>query len=152
MNANLLQLSAAAALLLATPSIASAQTVGFGNAAPVSLNSCSFTASGAPRNLDTPLSFGGPVCFSGPQAADTIALGYVSSGNVPATAVRFVVSDGTFTQNVTATGSFAPGVQIDKTFGADRSANVDANATCSVAEVRFADGTSWHAIRDVANR
>jgi hypothetical protein len=151
MNNHILQLSAAAALLIATPSIASAQTIGYGNAAPVAINSCSFTASGAPRNLDTPLAFGGPVSFAGPQTADTIALGYVSHGNVPATAVRIVVSDGTFTQDVTAKGNFAPGAQIEKTFGADRSANVDANATCSVAEVRFADGTSWHAIREVAN-
>ena len=151
MNNRIIQLTAAAALLVATPSIASAQTVAYGNAAPVALNTCSFTASDTPRRSDVPIAFGGPAQFAGPHTADDIKLGYVNTGNVPATAIRFITSNGAYTQSVTATGTFAPGVQIDKSFASDQSTHIDNNATCTVAEVRFADGTSWHAVRQVAN-
>ena len=151
MNNRIVQLSAAAALLVSAPSIASAQTIAYGNAAPVALNTCSFAASDSPRTIDLPIVFGGPASFAGPQTADDIKLGYVNTGNVPATAIRFVTSNGAYTQSVTATGSFAPGVRIDKSFPSNQSTHVERNATCTVAEVRFADGTSWHAVREVAN-
>ena len=151
MNNRILHIAAAAASLLALPAVASAQTLGYGNAAPVALESCSFAASGTPRDYDVPLAFGGPLRFHGPQTADTIALGYTNNGNVSATAVRFVLDDGKSTQSVIAKGTFAPGVRIDKSFVAKNNENVASTATCSVAEVRFADGTAWHAVREVAN-
>ena len=151
MNNRFSKISAAAALLLALPAAASAQTLGYGNAAPVALDSCSYAASDVPLTLDKPIFFGGPLSFAGPKTADAIALGYTNNGNVPATAVRFVIDDGKSTQNVIAKGSFAPGVRIARTFVARDRENVASGAACSVAEVRFADGTSWHAVREVAN-
>jgi hypothetical protein len=70
---------------------------------------------------------------------------------VPATRVKLALKDGDYTQDITAKGTFTPGIRIDQTFAADTNANAAADATCRVAEVDFADGTAWHASpQDVA--
>jgi hypothetical protein len=149
----LLKLSAAAAILAATPALASAHTVAYGQS-PVTVNSCSITPSYEPASFDKPLAFGGPLGFAGPNdaAANSFAVDYVNKGNVPATTVKFTLGGGDRMQNIVAKGTFAPGVAIKQTYALDNGAVASANPNCTVAEVDFADGTTWQAPHEVASR
>jgi hypothetical protein len=151
MSHSLLKLSAAAALFIASPALASAQSVAYSNS-PVSVTSCSVAADNTtPSRIDFPIAFGGPASFYGSNQ-QAYALSYVNKGAVPATAVVLALSDGNGTQNVISKGTFAPGVQIARNFTATAQGAARENASCSVAEVDFADGTSWKAPHEVANR
>jgi hypothetical protein len=139
---------AAAALLAAVPTLASAQTVAFGNS-PVALTSCSVTTAYDPSEFRGPLQ----LMLTRVQESSDVALGYINKASVPATAVTFVVNDGSHTQRIVARGTFAPNVQIDRTVEADARIDWHDDAHCRVAEVQFADGSAWHADRrDLVNR
>jgi hypothetical protein len=148
MSNRLIELSAAAALLVATPSLAAAQTVAL-RGSTVSLTACNVNESFEGLGFNGPYSFRTGV----PQPTTDIALSYVNKANVPAKNITFAVKDGAYTQNIVAKGMFAPGVQIDKSFTADSEIGARPDAACTVAEVDFADGSVWHAAHaDVVSR
>ncbi len=135
MSYRIIELSAAAAIVMALPVVAAAQSVAY-STSPVALTSCSVNESFMPG-----LPFGGP-----PQqfVASGISLSYVNKSNVAAKTVKIVLNDGDRTQSLVATGTFAPGVEIERNFAANGATNARQNASCNVAEVDFADGSAWH--------
>lgn len=134
----------AAAVLSAVPMLAGAQSTAY-STSPVSIASC---------NLDE--SYATAYWFAeGPQqfASTSIALSFVNKTNISATTVTFVLNDGRQTHHLRDEGTFAPDVRIDRRFTIDTGTSVRQPATCSVAEVTFADGNVWRAeARDIARR
>ena len=134
MSRRIARLSAATALIAAIPALASAQSIVY-STSPVSITTCSVNDEYAPE-----LAFN-----QGVQRliSSDIELNFINRNNVPATTVTIVVQDGRHTQSLIDKGTFAHDVPIEHFFTAN---NVGAhpNATCSVAEVDFADGTVWH--------
>jgi len=144
MSNRILKLSAAAAMIVAMPTLAAAQTVAY-STSPVAVTSFSLSDTytpGLPFLDGTRVPVGGDV-----------ALNFINNSNVPATSVTFMLNDGKTAQSIVDKGTFNPGVAIDHTFAKDNVASAGRNATCNVAEVDFADGSVWHAApRDVAQR
>ena len=128
---------AAAALLAAIPAAALAQNT----AAPVSVAACQAYA-GQPLS---PVAFINTGITSGNLGSYTI--GFVNEANVAANHVGLDVSYAGSTQRVDERGTFAPNTRIDKTItGLSFLGYSGSDSSCSVAEVDFVDGTSWHAV------
>jgi hypothetical protein len=74
---------------------------------------------------------------------------FTNEGPVAADVVRFIVypGDGAKPQVITETGTFSPGVGIDRedNLGARTSAMGVGKPSCTVSYVHFTDGTSWAA-------
>jgi hypothetical protein len=134
MSNRILQLSAAAAMIVATPALATAQSVAY-STSPVAVTSCSVNAS-----LVMGLSPDEAVQFM----ASDIALKFVNKSNVPATTVTFLVNEGKYTQSIVDKGTFSPGVQIKHNFAVGSDISAFSDATCIVTEVDFGDGIAWH--------
>jgi hypothetical protein len=133
--------AAASLILAAAPAAACAQSVSY-STSPVTLTSCRTVSTYDPASF-TGLSELTPANLRQTQG---IVLSYINTAAMPATSVTFVFNDGGKTQRVVARGSFAHNVQIDRTIDADVS-GTNASAECRVADVQFADGTTWHADR-----
>jgi len=143
MSKRIIELSAAAAIVMALPVVA-AQNVAY-STSPVAVTSCSVN--------ETYL--GGIPSGGAPQQYVTsgFSLSYVNKSNVEAKTVKILVNDGDRTQSLVANGTFAPGVEIERDFSANGETSVRQNLSCNVAEVDFADGSAWHAApRNVATR
>jgi hypothetical protein len=73
---------------------------------------------------------------------------FTNTTNVTADVIRFTVNEGpgNKAQTVTETGTFSPGVGIDRedTFA---SSSTKIQPSCTVTYVHFTDGTSWTAPR-----
>jgi len=146
MSKDFLKLSAAVAIIVATPTLASAQSVAYGTS-PVAITSCGFNESYESGMI------GGELAMAPQFVASSIALNFVNKSGVPATSVTFLVNDGKNTQGIVDKGTFRSGVQIKHSFAAGSAIGTFSNATCNVAEVDFADGSAWHVARgDLANR
>jgi hypothetical protein len=131
MSNRILNLSAAAAMIVATPALATAQSLTY-STSPVAVTSCSVSDSYAPG---LPFNEGAQQLI-----ASVIALNFVNRSSVAATTVKFLLNDGKYTQSVLDKGTFAPSVQLVHTFAAD--GGTRARQTCNVAEVDFADGSA----------
>jgi hypothetical protein len=70
-----------------------------------------------------------------------LAITFVNTGAVPATAVRFAVHTGTTTEIIADNGTFSPGTGITHDFPIGSA--FGGAATVEVQSVTFADGTSW---------
>jgi hypothetical protein len=133
--------TAIAALAAGAPQAALAQNnvVAFGNG-PIAITSFhideSYQAGVAGGELD-------PASQPG---IESVRLKFTNTGVVPATVVKFVVSDDRATRVIVDKGTFSPGVQIDHNFVTGDGQDVRPNVTCTVAEVDFADGSSWRAV------
>jgi hypothetical protein len=139
----ILKLSAAAAMIVAIPALASAQSVSYSTSSPVAITSFDVDQSLSGTSNDEPPQF----------IASGLALQFINKSNVPVTTVKFLVNDGRFTQSIVDKGTFSPGVQIKHTFAIDGVIDALPNAKCSVTEVDFADGSAWHIDRgDVVSR
>ncbi|MDQ2858970.1 MAG: hypothetical protein M3R53_10020 [Candidatus Eremiobacteraeota bacterium] len=144
MSNRIIELTAAAAIVMALPVVAAAQNVAY-TTSPVAVTSCSVN--------ETYL--GGLPYGGAPQHYVTsgINLSYVNKSNVAAKTVKILMNDGDRTQTLVASGTFAPGVEIERNFSANGATSAQQNANCNVAEVDFADGSAWHAApRNVATR
>jgi len=130
---HLKEAAVAVAVVAAVPALACAQTISYG-AAPVSVTSCATSETAS----------GGPISFAGQmiRTTDSIDLGYVNTSTIAAASITFLVNDGNRQSSITARGSFAPGVHINRSFDATND-GVNAAAACKVAEVRFVDGSVW---------
>jgi len=151
MSNRILNLSAAAVMIVATPTLATAQSVAYSTSSPVAITSFSVNESYAPGMI-----MEGPITEAEEAQqfiASGIVLKFVNKSNVPATTVKFLVNDGKFTQSIVDKGTFGPGVQIKHTFAVDSNISALPNATCKAVEVDFADGSAWHIARgDVSDR
>jgi hypothetical protein len=125
---------AAVGLLLAAPAAASAQQTAY-STSPVTVKACNVSVSDAPYSA-------GPYSISAGYgiAHRSLELSFVNTGNVPASKVTFLVNDGGKSQQIEDRGTFTPGIRIDRDLSDVALGN---SANCSVAEVDFADGTSW---------
>ncbi len=134
---------AAAAIVFASPALASAQGVAY-SVAPVAVTSCNVDQSYQP----------GPNVDAEPQfVPSAIALKFMNKREVPATAVTFLVNDGQSTQTVVDKGTFSPGIPILHNFAVVGDLGVFSAATCDVTKVDFSDGSSWQKSHgDVAKR
>ncbi len=133
----------AAAALLAAPAAASAAQTPYGAASPVAIANCTAFAG-------TPLAAGATLGFAN---FGSYNVGFINGANVAAKHVGIDVNDGGTVQRIDENGSFASGTRIDKdalqqTYGGAYAGKLD----CSVAEVDFVDGSSWHAARATALR
>ena len=147
MSNHLQRLSAAVALIAACPATAFAQSVAYGTTPPVALTSFQIRETYASGIA------GGELQTAPEFIPNDIALTFVNTGNVAATSVRFVVDDGVQTQNIVDEGTFKPGVRIAHNFTPDGRLGALENATCQVAEIRFADGSIWRSARgELAHR
>jgi len=124
---------AAAIVAFGLPLTASAQQTAY-TAAPVTVGACE-VSSIVER-------VGGPGYFTLDLPQRNLHLSFTNTGKVPATKVSFVVNDGTSHQ-IDDRGTFTPGATIDREIR--DSAASEGAAQCSVADVQFADGSSWHA-------
>jgi hypothetical protein len=138
MSNRVFKLSAAAAMLVATPALASAEIVSYSTPSPVAITSFSVNESYASGTI------GGDVLEPPQFIPNGITVKFVNKSNVPATAVTFSLRDGTYSQSIVDKGIFSPGTQIKHTFGIDAGLDPFPNATVNVAEVDFADGSAWH--------
>jgi hypothetical protein len=119
---NIKAVAATAAILLAAPALASAQTT----AAPVSVSSSV-----------QPANFGASLYQQG-----EVRMTFVNQALVPATEVDFNLSShgqvlGTYADR----GTFSPGVKIDRFFTTQETAR---DQKIAIATVKFADGTVWN--------
>ncbi len=127
-----------AAVAIVAPVNASSQSLTSPVAAPIAIRTCrvdpSYVASSNP--------FYGPA-----QQSDggDVRLGFVNNGKVDIVSVRFVVMEGAYKQRLFVDGRFVHGVTVERTFKEDSSANGNEDATCTVAHIRYADGSSWPA-------
>jgi len=134
---------AAATMVVATPAIASAQIVAYGTASsPVVITGLRVDPAYAPGTI-------GGEAAEAPQFITKLDSGYimlkfVNERNVPATTVKFLVSNGRYTHSIVDKGTFSQGVQIDHSFAVESGLSELENATSEVAEVDFADNTAWH--------
>jgi hypothetical protein len=71
---------------------------------------------------------------------------FTNTTNVTADVIRFIVDEGpgNQAQTVTETGTFSPGVGIDRE-DSFASSSTSIPPTCTVTYVHFTDGTSWTA-------
>lgn len=144
MSNRFLGLSAATALLAATPALANADVISYSTSSPVAITSFRINESLA--------SIGNGDDGGSPQfITNGVTLTFVNRSNIPATSVIFRLGDGKYSQSIVDTGTFSPAAQITHTF-LDRGdgSNAFTNATVSVAEVDFADGSAWHVDPHVA--
>jgi len=142
MSNHILKLSAAVAMTVAAPALANAQSVAYSSSSPVAITSFGVNESLAGNNNEDPPQF----------TVSGIAVKFVNKSDVSATTVKFLVSDGKYTQTFVDKGTFGPGVLIKHNLAADSVISALPNATCNVAEVDFADGSAWHARGDVSSR
>ena len=142
MHIRILKLSAALAIIAATPTVASARSVVYGTS-PVAITSCSVNESYDPgMELDSAL---GMNLGSAPQLVpSSVALTFVNTSEVPATTVAVSVTDGHSMLSIVDKGSFRPGAQIKHDFALGSGTSTLSDVRCKVAEVDFADGTAWH--------
>ena len=106
MSSHILQLSAAGAMMVATPALATAQSVAYSTSSPVAITSFSVNESYAPGMI-----MEGPITEAEEAQqfiASGIVLKFVNKSNVPATTVKFFVNDGKFTQSIVDKGTFGP--------------------------------------------
>jgi hypothetical protein len=75
------------------------------------------------------------------ETAGNLTLGYVNTGNVPATSVQFAVHAGNATEIIVDKGTFSPGASIEHEFALGPA--FGDGSTIEVQQVTFADGTSW---------
>jgi hypothetical protein len=112
----------AAAILAGSPAIALAQTT-----APVAI----VNSQAQPQIQDV----------GGGNSAGFADVTFVNHNNVPATEIDFTLSsNGTALETLTDKGTFSPGVAVSHSF---TTAQTERDLQISVAEVKFADGTSW---------
>jgi hypothetical protein len=129
-------ISAAAAIaVLGTPLAASAQQTAY-SVSPVAVAACNISSASH--------SIGVPSFASFDVSEHYLNVNFVNNGKVPATNVTFVIDDGSSPAQIVDRGSFTPGVQIAHQIREAYASN-EGPAKCSVADVQFADGTSWHA-------
>lgn len=138
MTNRILRISAAVAMIVATPALASAQSVAYSATSPVAITSFNVNESYESGMI------GGELIEAPQFVASGITLKFVNNGDVPATTVTFLVNEGRLTQSIVEKGTFSPGVQIKHNFAAGSGLDAFPNITCNVAEVDFADGSSWH--------
>jgi hypothetical protein len=83
-----------------------------------------------------------PNTYDGAAMPGFIALSFVNRGDLTATAVRFVVESARQPDTVIDdVGRFSPGAHIYHRF---QNSSLSANATVHIAQVRYADGSSWN--------
>ena len=113
----------AAALILAAPAIASADTT----AAPVQLNHVQITPS---QNQSSEYDPG------------TVAVAFTNEKAVPATDIEFALqsNDGKILDTFDANGSFAEGTLVRQNFA---DINLDQNQQLTIVRATFADGSTW---------
>jgi hypothetical protein len=124
---------AAAVVAFGLPLTASAQQTAY-TAAPVNVGACEVSS------IDEHVGGTGYFTLDLPQR--NLHLSFTNTGKVPATKVSFLVNDGTSHQ-IDDRGTFSPGATIDREIR-DTTAS-EGSAQCTVADVQFADGSSWHA-------
>jgi hypothetical protein len=131
----------------AVPMLTNAGTQALANSVPslVSVTRC---------RVDTSYVTANP--FYGPAQQNdggNVRLAFENENGVSAISVRFIVTEGAYEQQISVNGRFARGVEIERSFKEDSAANGNQHAKCAVAEVYFADGSSWSAgPADVAPR
>jgi hypothetical protein len=126
---------AAAIVAFGTPLAASAQQTAY-TASPVAIGACSVSS--------TTETIAGQPYFTLTIPQRNLSFSFVNNGKVPATKVTLVVDDGASPRQIEDRGTFSPRVRIDRRLYDATAAN-DGPATCTVAEVQFSDGSSWHA-------
>ena len=137
---NTLSLLAATGLLAAAPAAASAAQAAYGAPAPVAIAACS-TFAGTPVSSSA---FGTTIGFAN---FGSYSVSFVNRSNIAAKHIALDIDSGRAVQRIDENGSFAPGMRIDK----DGSQPFYATGFdgrkphCSVAEVDFVDGSTWHA-------
>ena len=107
----------------------------YGATAPVAITGCA-TFAGTPVSAFDTIAFANFGSYS---------ISFVNRSSVVANHVALEVNAGGTMQRIDQNGSFAPGTRID-TDSQPFFSSGDARASlCSVVEVDFANGTSWHA-------
>jgi hypothetical protein len=137
MSNRIVKLFAGAAMIIATPALASAQNVAC-STSPVALTSFSVNESYESGMI------GGELEEAPRFIASDITLKFVNTSKVPATSVAFLVHDGQYMRTIVDKGTFTPGVPIKHNFAVGNGINALSDATCDVTEVDFADGSAWH--------
>jgi hypothetical protein len=139
MLSTVLKLSAAVAIVAATPALAQAQNSAYVAKAPITITSFRVNDSYAFDTIGTDLD-------RAPQLVPSdFSLKFINTGNVAATAVTFSVNTGRSNQTFVDKGTFSPGVQIKHYFNVAGAVDELPSATCNVMEVDFADGSVWQA-------
>jgi hypothetical protein len=138
------KISAAAAMLVATPMLASAEIVSYSTTSPVAITSFNLNESYVTGEV------GGDVEAPPQFVASGVSLEFVNKSSRPATGVIFLLDRGKYSQRIVDKGIFSPGTPIKHTFGMDGGLDVTPNVAINVAEVDFADGSSWHSAAGVA--
>jgi hypothetical protein len=138
MSNRILSLSAAAAITIATPTLASAQTVAYSTSSPVSITSFSIVDSSNVLGWGTG-DFAEPARF----ITNDVTLKFVNKSDQPATLVKFTLDNGQYSQNIQDKGTFSPGVQIEHSFTLRGRMGSVSDAISRVEEVDFADGSVW---------
>jgi hypothetical protein len=137
MSNRILNLSAAAVMIVATPTLATAQNVAY-STSPVAITSFSVNESYESGMI------GGELEEAPQFIASDITLKFVNPSKVPATTVTFLVHDGQYMRSIVDKGTFNPGVPIKHNFAVGNGIRALSDATCNVTEVDFADGSAWH--------
>ena len=139
MSNRILNLSAAAMMIVATPALATAQSVAYSTSSPVAITSFSVNESYESGMI------GGAELEEAPRfIASDITLKFVNTSKVPATSVTFLVSDGQYMRTIVDKGTFTPGVPIKHNFAVGNGISALLDATCNVTQVDFPDGSAWH--------
>jgi hypothetical protein len=141
------KVSAAVALFAVMSSVAQAQETAYATKSPIGIRSFQINESNITGMIGNELE-------QAPELrTEDFTLKFANTAGVAATTVKFVVGDHRSTRLVIDKGTFSPGVQIEHDFTTGDGPDIEPNATCSVSEVDFADGSVWRAAsQDVAGR
>jgi hypothetical protein len=133
--------AAAAITLSAVPFAASAQT-----SAPIQITSCDVQQYVPTQVRPFWYPWGGPFPY-GSLYTDGLHISYVNRTQKTIDRVAFAVDYRGDVQRIVDAGTFSPGVTIDHEFGQFTGLAFLGNQpnSCSVAGVRFTDGSVWHA-------
>jgi hypothetical protein len=125
--------SAALAAPVAVPADAHATNVGY-TSAPVAVTAC------AVESQALPIAFGRGASTVVSVPSGNVRLSFVNSSSTKATSIEFALRSGDSVDNVIDNGSFATGATISHEFSRNLA---NADVTCNVEKVNYADGTSW---------
>jgi hypothetical protein len=138
MSTRMLDISlATAAMLVCAPALANAQVIAYTTSSPVAITSFNVNES-----FESGVA-GGDVWAAPVFVPNGVAIKFVNKSELPATAVTFLLTDGKSTRTFVDKGIFSPGVQIKHAFSVGNEFSELSNPAVKVAEVDFADGSSW---------
>ncbi len=133
---------AVAAATFTIPVPGNAEGVAYRVMAPVTISSVAVDERALPAmNLDSAQTY----------FVNGVTLKFVNNGTVTATAVTFVFKEGGYSHSIVDRGTFSPGVLIKHELSVS-GLSAFANPEADVAEIDFADGSSWHESSELAKR